>query len=591
MTKTKLSTYHFSRILILKTPNSALRQIRKLQDFSVVRCGPPEWASFSRHSGILNVSVGWRKHEKKFIQSYNVRYKTTGEEIWNTPLTDKNYIRVDTLNSNMIFVVQIKCVQNSKCSQCPWSDLYVIPPELITLPILIKKEDHLIENGSRLISLTWKTVETERPDGYCVSIQKASGELPIERFNTSKAEITLHLSCSEYIVRISAFNNVSASPELSQTINRCEPETRVDAESLNVTVHSNTSFTIYWEAQLLKQFVCYSPYKRYTLSLHTRQNKETCNLQHINGSESTFGSMQFYFMEGTPVRAPNITNYNVTSSSLMLQWSSIPEEELRGFLQGYVIYYKENINNASTPEKTLRLDAGMTSFEIKDLKPYTLYQVEISAFTRAGAGTRSNIRYFKTYKKVYLKDSVIIIIFIATIVLLTAMCPILKRMKAYLWPSIPNPQNSNAIQKIEKTCEIELLESLQTLKMEEWHTNSLQIIEEETKIDLLKVFTAENNEDSELQEPRNELNDTIKDSLLAQPENLEMNERSNHQTAFIGGYTTLEMFQQTVKCQCSPTIGQEATEKVPKNEAKIKPALDYVGQFCSSPTFDSSIRL
>lgn len=43
-----------------------------------------------------------------------------------------------------------------------------------------------------------------------------------------------------------------------------------------------------------------------------------------------------------PVSAPtNISCYNATLNSLVLQWSSIPEEDIRGFLLGYVIYYSE----------------------------------------------------------------------------------------------------------------------------------------------------------------------------------------------------------------------------------------------------------
>lgn len=117
-------------------------------------------------------------------------------------------------------------------------------------------------------------------------------------------------------------------------------------------------------------------------------------MKHINNSESTYGRTQFYFIEGcksqafylsywkhlnfddvsrgkvhllgtmnvwhfsldqsgeltshlpnapkAPVSAPtNISCYNATLNSLVLQWSSIPEEDIRGFLLGYVIYYSE----------------------------------------------------------------------------------------------------------------------------------------------------------------------------------------------------------------------------------------------------------
>lgn len=40
------------------------------------------------------------------------------------------------------------------------------------------------------------------------------------------------------------------------------------------------------------------PYRRYSLTLHVRPNKDTCNLKHVNNSESTYGTTQFYFLEG-----------------------------------------------------------------------------------------------------------------------------------------------------------------------------------------------------------------------------------------------------------------------------------------------------
>lgn len=40
------------------------------------------------------------------------------------------------------------------------------------------------------------------------------------------------------------------------------------------------------------------PFKRYSLTLHTRPDKDTCNMKHVNNSESTYGTTQFYFTEG-----------------------------------------------------------------------------------------------------------------------------------------------------------------------------------------------------------------------------------------------------------------------------------------------------
>lgn len=49
----------------------------------------------------------------------------------------------------------------------------------------------------------------------------------------------------------------------------------------------------------------------------------------------------------------NITFTNVTLDSAVLQWSPIPEEDLQGFLQGFIIRYaKYNHKEITTMEKS-----------------------------------------------------------------------------------------------------------------------------------------------------------------------------------------------------------------------------------------------
>ena len=71
-------------------------------------------------------------------------------------------------------------------------------------------------------------VITERPrfvqfpaeqlhDGYLVTVWKSSGEAS-ERLTTSRPEVRLVLSSSAYRLNVSAFNNVSASPNASLAV-------------------------------------------------------------------------------------------------------------------------------------------------------------------------------------------------------------------------------------------------------------------------------------------------------------------------------------------------------------------------------------
>lgn len=56
-------------------------------------------------------------------------------------------------------------------------------------------------------------------------------------------------------------------------------------------------FSFLWRNPL-NQTEPLEPYSRYSITLHTRPNKVTCNMKRINNSESTYGSTQFYFIEG-----------------------------------------------------------------------------------------------------------------------------------------------------------------------------------------------------------------------------------------------------------------------------------------------------
>lgn len=121
------------------------------------------------------------------------------------------------------------------------------------------------------------------------------------------------------------------------------------------------------------------PFTRYSLTLHTRPDKDTCDMKSVNHSESTYGTTRFYLAEGSesagvkllffswdelaqcrrpvghillfkaPLSGPeNITFANVTLDSAGLQWTAIPEEDLRGFLLGYTIRYAEYNREGTT---------------------------------------------------------------------------------------------------------------------------------------------------------------------------------------------------------------------------------------------------
>ncbi|XP_033951177.1 leukemia inhibitory factor receptor isoform X2 [Pseudochaenichthys georgianus] len=610
---------------------------------SLFRCGPPHNASFSRHSGKLDVSGNWQNENIKDVQYYSVRYKALGSLSWSKPLMQsKNGKKctVENLNSSLVYSMQMQCVTNDRCPQCPWSESYTVPAELTTQPVMVNMKDTDIAKtkGRRLISLTWKFPAKEQHDSYHVIIGKASGEAPRQRMITTEPEIRLVLSYSEYHLNISAVNNASTSPAVSQTIPQREDTASTGAGKLNVTVDNNTSFTIHWKEDLIKNYVCYSvewmerghkagsmsfyedeynhrtltslpeplePYKRYSITLHTRPDKDTCNMKKVNNSESTYGRTHFYSIEGSPLSAPtNLSFYNVSLNSVELQWLSIPEDDIRGFLLGYIIYCTEYQHGGATTERNITMDPMSNSYELRDLKDGTAYGVKISGFTEAGVGVRSTPIFFTTkYQELSQLIGVITIFAVIGIVLIFGS-PVIKRAKVILWPSIPNPGKSNAMQKIEEPCELELLGSINHLEEEEWDTNSLKIVEKQEVIpasplsSMLPLLHASDDEEEDstemtcnwIQGDTGDSTEEIPSDIAGQiiPDINRIDPQSSPFT-FPCDYTTIEMFQQGIP-QSMParTSFSQDTESDPEDTewTVVKSGLDYMSQFSTSPILD-----
>ncbi|XP_055731705.1 interleukin-31 receptor subunit alpha [Salvelinus fontinalis] len=650
-----------------------------------VRCGPPSNVHLNRHSRQLDIQASWRKEETKYISLYSVRYKELNSSQWKEvgfkmQSKDRNRCTVGNLNSSLSYEVQIECVANNKCTQCPWSEVFTVPPELTDTPVIeMVKDSRPQTKGRRLVIIKWKVIHfpvkclilplsctckfaaSELAEGYSVSVGKASGEDPIETFNTSRHLLIVTLSHSAYHLKITALNRAGTSPAAQSTIRPLDDKDLYG--KLNVTFNGNTSFTVSWVDDLIKTYSCFSVewwtrgnkaahksfyedennyeviplheplelYKRYTFTLHTRPDKEPCNLKFINNSESTYGSIQSYFTEGSPISAPgNISSSNVTQSSMVLEWTSVPEKDTRGFLLGYILHYTESPDDRTDAETNVTVDAGSTSYELVDLKSNTVYQVQLSAFTAAGMGVRSSTVYFETKSTVSLSIGGMIagVVIGATLLLLVVNLGsrLLKRAKRLLWPSIPNPGNSNAIQKIDGVCELELLEPInrQKLEEEEGDTNSLHIVDsreetspvsnlhsntdsclhlntdheenqgpskttadsaEPTEVDpqinmgLCRRNTAT---DSSAQDPTS---DTIKPTTDTRPTDLVPISTVPHQCpqlSFMSDYTTMELFQQAMT-QCVPaTISLEphgqSSQSEDTDSPPTRPELDYIHQ-------------
>ncbi|XP_058862652.1 interleukin-31 receptor subunit alpha-like [Acipenser ruthenus] len=474
----------------------------------LVRCPPPSQISYTRGQGKLHIS--WKKG-KNALQ-YLVQFRESNMVTWKTVKSDNNHeVTVSGLNRSVSYAAQVQCNPNStskRCQKCMWSDVLFIPPELTEVPNIVEFITELLPSGKQRFHMSWKY--NSNVSGYSVTVKEESGEFQ-ETFNTTLPEISLTLSLSAYLVRVVAFNSGGQSPAYQRKIP--EPQNIDLPGQINVSACSNESFSISWNKSLVKNYTCYSvvwglvhgnktsqsfhslsekislrgtlePYKIYRFILHLRHNKSPCNLKSLNNSESTYGRADAYCVEGRPKSGPvNVTYSNVTKTSAVINWSKVREEDLQGFLQGYIIHYRANDTSASS---AITVNSSTNSYILTKLKSKTIYKVSVSAFTTAGEGVRSDQIIFET--KQYELSNIIVIVVCVISGILLSLCAVpissraFKRAKIFFWPNIPNPGNSNAMQEIDRSSPLEFSHTtavpLFEADTDEKDADSLHIIEE-----------------------------------------------------------------------------------------------------------------
>ncbi|XP_054614024.1 leukemia inhibitory factor receptor isoform X2 [Dunckerocampus dactyliophorus] len=487
--------------------------------------------------------------------------------------------------------VQVRCQTNYKCPQCPWSDVSTLAAELTSPPVWVRVAEEQMANvtGQRTVSLAWTLPGAVVPQSYRVSVAKASGET-WDHMTRAHPHVTLVLSSSSFHVNVSAFNNASESPAARITV---APRATGGDGTLNVSVHSDTSFTIFWKDDLVSSSECFcvewssegrpvayksfyedtnafwtvskiaerlEAYRRYHVWLHVRAQKAPCNLKRVNNSEVTYASTPFYFLEGSPLSAPaNVSVANVTQTSVALRWVSIPQEDLRGFLLGYVIHYAEN----QQQETNVSVPAHVHSYTLEGLQSGTVYEVQVSGVTRAGAGVRSATRVVRTLERGSFSLTVVFIASGLTAVVLTVAFFLMKsKAKVVFWPNIPSPEKSIVIQKLNVPSEMLVLETMDALKAEEFETLRPLIVE----------FRAVA---------------PVSASAALPPADQQIADLRRLPAAASGVYTSMDTMQQLMMAMHGTPANASTHGRVTgsvQEAVAVKPGMDYVTQFLCTMT-------
>ncbi|XP_048115249.1 interleukin-6 receptor subunit beta [Alosa alosa] len=480
---------------------------------NMIRCRAD--VELQRRSGQLFVKASW--DEGNDIQKYFVKYREYSinnlNDSWTTELSQhKRDHTIKNLNSSMLYEVQVQCLNTSKCTQCAPSRVFTVPQELTRAPVVKCNMDGF-HQGRRKVTISWESPSSLGVAQHNVRVQKVSWELN-ETFVTQSSDSTMSLllSHSAYRVSLNSRNNVSESPKTPCAIEPALEDMRIEG-ALKATFNSNHSFNLSWNSSLTNAYECYTvewflkgdnatafesfysntkqrtidikketpflPYKRYIFLLHVKPFKETCELKQLNSSDITCGWTEAYLLEGTPVSDPrNVSHSNVTDSSVVITWLPILEDELQGFLQGYMLY----LFNGGT-KSNITLGPEISSYKLTGLKSGSDYHVEMAAFTSRGEGKRSSPLYFGTNPSDTEPSGWILVgsVLTGVVMLLVAVHLCIRltdRVKEALWPSIPNPSNSSAIQKIDREYELEPMVLMNgPIVQEHWDSGPLYLMD------------------------------------------------------------------------------------------------------------------
>ncbi|OCU02587.1 leukemia inhibitory factor receptor [Xenopus laevis] len=198
-----------------------------------------------------------------------------------------------------------------------------------------------------------------------------------------------------------------------------------------------------------------------------------------------------YTEELTPRVAPNYTVVETTSDSVYVKWEGIPEEDLRGFLHGYVVYIVKQENATSdssfmdfadhtdTKNKKFNItNPAVGMLKIKDLQSGTSYRLGLLAYTGGGNGPIKSSNVVTNDNALGLILAILIPIVVAVVLGIVASTICYKKrewIKETFYPDIPNPENSKALQFQKNVNEAN--KGIKTLEMNPCTPNNVEVVE------------------------------------------------------------------------------------------------------------------
>lgn len=86
-----------------------------------------------------------------------------------------------------------------------------------------------------------------------------------------------------------------------------------------------------------------------------------------------------------------MTGHNTSSTSLFVDWKTVPVGYVHGILRGYYVFYR--IKNKQT---FLRTQTLLHYVDLNGLRKFTVYEIRVAAFTIKGHGVKSKTIFVST---------------------------------------------------------------------------------------------------------------------------------------------------------------------------------------------------
>ncbi|XP_069485396.1 phosphatidylinositol phosphatase PTPRQ isoform X4 [Ambystoma mexicanum] len=207
---------------------------------------------------------------------------------------------------------------------------------------------------------------------------------------------------TEYTISVSAFTIMGEGPPTSLTV-RTREQVPSSVERISYENVSSTSILLFWDPPL-KPNGMITHYTVYAMELDTKKTLRvvTGNTSYLitglrkytdykmrvtastTAGESSLSEENDIFvrtLEDEPGSPPqNLMLIGITARSVSLEWA--PPSETNGIITHYEVLYRNSTGLYAQ-------NTSLTTMSLNYLKPYTLYNISVRAYTRVGHGNQS----------------------------------------------------------------------------------------------------------------------------------------------------------------------------------------------------------